>query len=223
MRQCRICKIKKKNSEFYKNPKDKSGYYSECKICLNKRTAETKLISKYNLTTEQRDAMILKQNNRCVICNDLFSDSKRTHVDHCHNTNKVRAILCHLCNTALGGFKDDLKILQNAIDYLEYHVKQNLPTPVSDEDNWEGELHPQHRAISTAGTGEDSYDLDHYQRTVQGEDADYRTQTRGGDGMGYGSEEVGPPKTPQSEQDNGVAYGKIVSYEELCRHIFDKP
>jgi hypothetical protein len=212
MRQCRICKIKKKNFEFYKNPKQKSGYYSECKICLVKRTAKTKLIKKYNLTAEQRDMMVLKQNNRCAICNDLFGDSRRTHIDHCHNTNKVRAILCQLCNTALGSFKDDVKILQNAIDYLEHHVKQNLPTPISDEDNWEGELHPKHGVVSTTRSRQDSYDLDHYQRTVRGEDADYCTQTRGGDGVGYGSKEVGTSQAFESIEDDWQlhpAYGWI--------------
>ena len=82
---------------------------------------------------------------------------------------------------------------------------------------------PKHRTLPATGTREDSYDLDHYCRTVRGDDADYRTKTRGGDSVGHRSKEVGTSQAPQSEQDNGVAYGKIVSYEELCRHIFDKP
>jgi hypothetical protein len=39
-------------------------------------------------------------------------------VDHCHSTNKVRGILCDLCNTALGKFHDDVNLLSNAIGYL---------------------------------------------------------------------------------------------------------
>ena len=58
------------------------------------------------------------------------------------------------------------------------------------------------RTISTAGSREDYYDLDHYQRTIRGEDADYCAKTRGGDGVGYGGQQVGTPKAPEGEQDN---------------------
>jgi hypothetical protein len=33
----------------------------------------------------------------------------------------IRALLCHECNKALGGFKDNTQLLQNAIDYLKAH------------------------------------------------------------------------------------------------------
>jgi len=39
-------------------------------------------------------------------------------VDHCHNTNKVRELLCSACNILLGKAKDNISILQSAINYL---------------------------------------------------------------------------------------------------------
>jgi len=39
-------------------------------------------------------------------------------LDHCHNTDQFRGWLCHLCNRALGCFKDDVNMLQRAIEYL---------------------------------------------------------------------------------------------------------
>ena len=39
-------------------------------------------------------------------------------LDHCHKSEEFRGWLCHLCNRALGCFKDDIKILERAIEYL---------------------------------------------------------------------------------------------------------
>ena len=39
-------------------------------------------------------------------------------LDHCHKTEKFRGWLCHLCNRALGCFKDNPETLKKAIDYL---------------------------------------------------------------------------------------------------------
>ena len=35
-----------------------------------------------------------------------------------HETGRVRGLLCHHCNKALGGFKDSVEILTKAIKYL---------------------------------------------------------------------------------------------------------
>jgi hypothetical protein len=43
-------------------------------------------------------------------------------VDHCHDTGKVRRLLCHNCNRALGLFKDNSDILRKAADYVEEYM-----------------------------------------------------------------------------------------------------
>lgn len=40
-------------------------------------------------------------------------------VDHCHKTKKVRKLLCHKCNSALGNFEDNVMFLEEAIKYLK--------------------------------------------------------------------------------------------------------
>ena len=40
-------------------------------------------------------------------------------VDHCHETGKIRGLLCHNCNRALGLFKDNVEFLERAILYLK--------------------------------------------------------------------------------------------------------
>jgi hypothetical protein len=85
----------------------------------------------FNMTLEDYNQMLLKQNNKCAICNN-FEKSKTKYgvirklaVDHCHQTGKIRDLLCSQCNRALGGFRDSTEILQNAIDYLKKHQESS--------------------------------------------------------------------------------------------------
>ncbi|MGW5421011.1 endonuclease domain-containing protein [Streptomyces sp. NPDC003943] len=41
------------------------------------------------------------------------------HVDHCHETGRVRGVLCFNCNSAIGKLGDDPDVLRRAIAYLE--------------------------------------------------------------------------------------------------------
>lgn len=73
------------------------------------------LKSLYGLTLAQWDRMVLRQEGRCAICEVATPD---LHVDHCHATGKVRALLCANCNRALGLFKDDAAVMRAAARYV---------------------------------------------------------------------------------------------------------
>ena len=73
---------------------------------------------KYNVSKEYLISLYEKQQNKCAICNQEPSTKRGLHVDHCHKTGKVRGLLCHGCNVSLGNFKDDVSLLNNAIEYL---------------------------------------------------------------------------------------------------------
>jgi hypothetical protein len=83
---------------------------------------------KFNITLHDYERLFQQQNYVCAICQqperslDKDGGPRRMPVDHCHTTGKVRGLLCTSCNRALGMFKDDPKILQKAIDYLNKHV-----------------------------------------------------------------------------------------------------
>jgi hypothetical protein len=68
-------------------------------------------------------ALFEQQQGLCGVCSvDLATlPSNRKHLDHCHETKKVRAWLCHGCNIGLGAFKDNPARLRSAADYLEKH------------------------------------------------------------------------------------------------------
>ena len=73
-------------------------------------------IFRYGITLDVKNKIIKSQNNKCAICNNKLDKPK---VDHCHKTGKVRGILCHGCNIGIGGLKDSIKNLKNAIKYLK--------------------------------------------------------------------------------------------------------
>ena len=78
-----------------------------------------KLKSKYGINQTQYLLMLIDQGSRCAICSTHTSDLKKIlRVDHCHNTGKVRKLLCDLCNTGLGLFKESPERLIKAAEYL---------------------------------------------------------------------------------------------------------
>lgn len=78
----------------------------------------------YNITYEKVKELREAQNHKCAICEEEgFMMNNRVksplNVDHDHKTGKIRGMLCHNCNRALGLLKDDPNLLRKAADYLE--------------------------------------------------------------------------------------------------------
>lgn len=113
-------------------------YYEENKVSLAERRKEKrKLRSRrqikkekelvlrqyrlrvYGMTHEEFKQRIINQDNKCPICFQNFD--RVPHVDHDHETNKNRDILCRDCNIGLGLFKDNIETLSSAIKYLRRH------------------------------------------------------------------------------------------------------
>lgn len=77
---------------------------------------------RYGITYNEYLEMILKQGNKCKICEFQFTNDKmggKPFIDHCHNTGKVRGILCHSCNIAIGNLKDSVELMEKAIQYIK--------------------------------------------------------------------------------------------------------
>jgi hypothetical protein len=73
---------------------------------------------KYGITADDFKQMFETQQGKCAICNEEPKTKRGLHVDHDHETGKVRGLLCHGCNVALGSFKEDVTLLNKAIEYL---------------------------------------------------------------------------------------------------------
>lgn len=77
---------------------------------------------RYGLTKESYLGLLEEQEFKCAVCGTGFDcgrKSTRPHVDHCHATGKVRGILCHHCNSALGHLRDSPETARSAASYLE--------------------------------------------------------------------------------------------------------
>jgi hypothetical protein len=118
MKKCTKCGEQKPLSEFYKNRNKPRG---DCKVCHEKTKMKSK-VGAYGLTLEKYKSLFVKQNNCCAICGAQFISAKHTHIDHCHKTNQVRALLCHGCNTAIGLFKENIETLKSAVTYLKKYI-----------------------------------------------------------------------------------------------------
>lgn len=88
---------------------------------------------KFKLTALEYYEMLKKQNFVCLICKkpetnknkrSLSNKTNMLSIDHCHESAKIgimkiRGLLCHHCNSALGHFKDSIENLEEAIKYLK--------------------------------------------------------------------------------------------------------
>jgi hypothetical protein len=79
------------------------------------RQRAAQIFRTYGLTEQQFTALYMEQDGLCGICEVPLSE---VHVDHCHQTGRVRGLLCRNCNIGLGFFQDSPRSLKRAINYL---------------------------------------------------------------------------------------------------------
>jgi len=213
MKRCYNCKTTKPKSEFGSNKSQPDSLKSECILCNRKLKAKWKKENPDKVNAQ-------KARRRAAKLNRMLKWGKeylKPEIDNWYRRAKLATIFMEEPYEV-----DHIEPLQGK-DVSGLHVPWNLTlltqpenaskgnrraqekpvAPVPEGHSGEGEVYPELGLISAAGTWEDHYDLDHYQRTVRGQDSDYCTQTRGGDSVGCGSKEVGAPAATEGEQDNG--------------------
>lgn len=81
-------------------------------------------IRRYGITETEFEQLLVTQNGVCAVCGSppvpgTGPATKRLHVDHNHQTGKIRGLLCNSCNRGIGYFKDDSALLRAAADYID--------------------------------------------------------------------------------------------------------
>lgn len=83
---------------------------------------KSRIKTRYGLSLEDLEEMRRQQKDECLLCLGAFEPGwgkTGPSIDHCHKSGKVRGLLCHACNTALGKLQDSQEILARAIEYLK--------------------------------------------------------------------------------------------------------
>ena len=119
---CNICHLLKENEEFDINQTDAKGRKTtrpSCKVCRVAIDGE-----RLNPAGRKRlDAIKPKDLFTCPGCNktSIAGITASFVKDHDHVTGREREWICDSCNTGLGRFKDNPKLLHKALDYLKKH------------------------------------------------------------------------------------------------------
>ena len=119
---CNVCHIFKPTTEFDKNQKSISGKIRRrpsCKICRED------IDGKGMPTSERRRMNAIRPEDKtvfvCPVCEKrtIVAVTANIVADHDHDTGMAREWICDSCNTGLGRFKDNITILETAIEYLK--------------------------------------------------------------------------------------------------------
>lgn len=108
-----------KRIEYYKKYRQK---YPED---VRERQRASKLWLHYGMTLDEYEALYRAQGGVCKICHGGphggpdWARKQWLSVDHCHETGRIRGLLCDDCNIGLGKFAEDPKRLATALEYLK--------------------------------------------------------------------------------------------------------
>jgi len=140
-KECTVCKETKPLDDFYNYKATKDGKSYRCKSCdgvarakwaeenperSRRSTRGRNLKCKYNITLEQYEKLFESQGKACACCgateNNTTGSSRENWnfaVDHCHDSQEIRGLLCNNCNRGIGLLGDTAEGLRKALAYLE--------------------------------------------------------------------------------------------------------
>lgn len=151
MKTCTVCKEAKPVDDFYNYKATKDGKSYRCKSCdaiarakwakenpeksrISDRSRRLKYV--YGITLEQYYELYEKQGGCCAICGAEENNTRGARrdwnfaVDHCHDSEEIRGLLCNSCNRGLGLLGDTPEGLRKALAYLE----KTTPTKEKQDD-----------------------------------------------------------------------------------------
>jgi hypothetical protein len=99
-----------------RNPESGMDYYWRTRGSDPRLMRDYTLKKRYGLSVEDYERMCDDQGGLCFICG---KEPKTLHVDHCHETGRVRKLLCPGCNMRLGVVESEH--LPAMLEYVDAH------------------------------------------------------------------------------------------------------
>lgn len=127
--RCKKCVSEIRKAKYLENKEEVIARVKKYRDANPEKIRDYKLKQAYGVGIEYFDSKLAEQNGVCAICK---CDRKvlwrgkavRMALDHDHNSNEPRGILCLNCNRALGLLEEDPERMKNMIDYINKHKKQ---------------------------------------------------------------------------------------------------
>ncbi|MDR0792642.1 MAG: endonuclease VII domain-containing protein [Chitinophagaceae bacterium] len=122
---CNVCHILKEDyKDFDINQTDAQGRKTTRPTCIECR----KTIDGVALKPSEKKRMNEIKPEKFFICPICKKSSipyvtANLVIDHDHETGNARDWICDSCNTGLGRFKDNIELMEKAINYLRKHEK----------------------------------------------------------------------------------------------------
>lgn len=104
--------------------KDSAAYYKDWHVANPRASKSMSLKYCYGIGIDEYEKLLDAQEHKCAICGKQESATQsngktfRLAVDHCHESKKIRGLLCSRCNRGLGYFSDNTATLLSAVEYL---------------------------------------------------------------------------------------------------------
>ena len=138
----RVCKCGTKAYDeedlelFVLNKQCKYGRRNKCKVCASKESRASQgylspkksapkgtytsvrgqtIFRRYGLSEKAHAELLDSRGNCCELC----GSTKRLVIDHCHDTERIRGVLCNICNSRLGYFGDNIEGAEKVLTYLK--------------------------------------------------------------------------------------------------------
>lgn len=136
---CTACRVVKPLSEYGPDRRTRDGRSAKCRECcrdiqraywstpeakarLKVHEKRSKLKYRYGISERDFAELLDRQHGVCAICGlppAGTAKTRRLHVDHDHETGRIRGLLCLKCNSALAQFGDRIEGVTKAVDYLQ--------------------------------------------------------------------------------------------------------
>ena len=127
----REARTPEEHEEFLKYRRNYQGRYRKNRKAKDpeahrKRAQRNKWSQRYGITPEQYEERLRAQNGVCAVCyrSETMEHNGRIRplvVDHDHNTNKVRQLLCQRCNLLVAQLENNQLLIEAALNYLKKH------------------------------------------------------------------------------------------------------